>query len=246
VATDGNSLICDCVINPCAIVTGSRVGIGLIWSAHEPSQGEMQTPSPGYQANSAIQAAHIAHVDVRIRSALQQVGSLLTPGELLQAHAVQEPLYAYMCLGRRVLIAITTGRVIVLHRKLFGGYSMSDVQWQDLRDARISEGALGAHLCFTTTRGAFEVKGVNKMQARALYVVCQQQEQVWREKNRVRDMEAHRAHHVPQLAAVHGGSPQPMGANPMARIGQAKAMLDQGLISQVDFEAIKAKAIAQM
>ena len=82
--------------------------------------------------------------DPRIRAALDHVASILVPGEALECYAVQRRASAL--LSRRTLVIATTGRLIVMRRGLFGGFMMEDIRWQDLKDARLAVGAVGAHL----------------------------------------------------------------------------------------------------
>ena len=58
--------------------------------------------------------------------------------EILQHWAIQERPYAL--LSRRSVVAGTSGRLIIIHRGLLGGFQMIDVRWQDLKDAKINEG----------------------------------------------------------------------------------------------------------
>jgi hypothetical protein len=84
---------------------------------------------------------------------------------------------------------------------------------------------------------------LDKAQVRRLYGISQQKEQEWREKRRIRDMEEARArsggvHFAPQAAATPGAD------DPVQKLAKAKAMLDQGLITEPEYESLKAKIIA--
>jgi hypothetical protein len=70
-------------------------------------------------------------------------------------------------------------------------------------------------------------------------------EQEWREKRRVREMEEARA----KSGGVYLGSGQGAGSpaeDPVAKLSKAKQMLDQGLISEAEYETVKAKILSSM
>jgi len=61
---------------------------------------------------------------------LEHLRSILIPNESLEAWAIQRRIFALT--HRRLLLAATSGRLILLTRKLFGGFDVSDIRWQDL------------------------------------------------------------------------------------------------------------------
>ncbi|MCL4465453.1 MAG: SHOCT domain-containing protein [Chloroflexi bacterium] len=100
----------------------------------------------------------------------------------------------------------------------------------------------------TADRAIATLGGLDKEQAKRFYGIAQQMENEWREKRRVRQMEEDRA----KAGGVYLGT---AGVNlagsqtvedPVAKLGKAKAMLDQGLISEAEYESIKAKILASM
>ena len=189
-------------------------------------------------------------------AALATLQGLLTSGETLEAWAVQRRLYALT--HRRVLIAATSGRFISLKRRVLGGYDSADIRWQDLKETRISAGIIAADLTLIAQSSSdlnigaevnrvWTFEGLHKDQAQAMYRICQQHDQVWREKRRVRELE--------ELRAKSGGvqiSGQPAyGADaagaesePARRLRQAREMLEAKLISDSEFESIKAKIVS--
>jgi hypothetical protein len=183
--------------------------------------------------------------DAGMGSSLATLKGLLTVDETLEAWAVQHRLYALT--HRRLLIAATSGRFITLKRHLLGGYDSADIRWQDLRETRISAGILAADLTLVAQSSsdlniASEVNrvwtfsGLRKDQAQSLYRICQQHDQVWREKRRVRELEELRAKSggLQFPAASSGGAyaPAASGESEAARrIRQAREMLDAKLIS---------------
>src|ERR1700743_521072 len=140
--------------------------------------------------------------DLGLDAALATLQGLLTSGETLEAWAAQRRLYALT--HRRALIAATSGRFISLKRRLFGGYDSADIRWQDLKETRISAGIIAADLILTAQSSSdlnigaevnrvWSFEGLHKDQAQAMYRICQQHDQVWREKRRVRELEELRA-----------------------------------------------------
>jgi Short C-terminal domain/Bacterial PH domain len=192
--------------------------------------------------------------DSRLQAALAQLQGLLVPGETLQTYAVQSRLFALT--KRRVLVGATTGRLIALYRNLFGGYRVNDLRWQDLKDVRLNVGIFGADITVTVldqsdlasgeqTGGSLLLHGLRKDQAQAVYRTCQAQEQAWREKRRVRDLEELRAKSGGlQLGSSGVGSLAAGDTDPVERLKAAKEMLANGLITDAEYEAIKAKVVS--
>jgi hypothetical protein len=208
------------------------------------------------------------------QAATAQVQSLLVQGETLVAVALQHRLFALT--HRRTLAAATTGRFIFLSRRLIGGYDPIDMRWQDLKDVHLKVGLLSATVTLEFSAnhsdtavgeggaGVIEASGLRIAPAQALYRECQAQVQAWREKRRVRSLEEMRAQ-AGGVQIATGVYPQgeppavlsdrqieatarPVQAaeDPAQRLARAKSMLDQGLISDPDFEAIKAKIIGSL
>jgi hypothetical protein len=191
-------------------------------------------------------------------SVLATLRGLLTEGETLEAWAVQHRLFALT--HRRACIAATSGRFISLQRRLLGGYESADIRWQDLKETRISAGIIAADLTLvaqsstdlnigSAVNRVWTFAGLCKDQAQAIYRICQQHDQVWREKRRIRELEELRA----KSGGVQFGSgPAAYGAaelggaesEPARRLRQAREMLDAKLISDSEFESIKAKIVS--
>jgi hypothetical protein len=189
--------------------------------------------------------------------ALATLQGLLTSGETLEAWAAQRRLYALN--HRRALIAATSGRFIALKRRVFGGYDSADIRWQDLKETRISAGMFAADLMLIAQSSSdlnigaevnrvWSFEGLHKVQAQAMYRICQQHDQVWREKRRVRELEELRAKSggVQITGQPAYGSADAAGAEsaPARRLRQAREMLEAKLISDAEFESIKAKIVA--
>ncbi len=188
--------------------------------------------------------------------ALSYLESMLVAGESLQSTAIQRRLFAL--LRRRATVAATSGRLIGMRRGLIGGFTPVDVRWQDIKTAHIRAGIFGSSLKVTALTQpdlasgggvrAFEFTGLRKAEAQDIYRICQAQEQAWREKRRLRELE--------ELRAKSGGFQGNLGRDgssvasteedSVVRLQKAKGMLEQGLISDSEYETIKARIIGQI
>ncbi len=200
--------------------------------------------------------------DPRLAQAVQHLNALLVAGEMLVAYAVQRRLFAL--LHRRILVAATTGRLIQVQRGLFGGYSPNDMRWQDIDNAHLRVGIFGADLTIASrgrqdlasteqTAGSISSPGLRKEQAEQVYRAAQAQEQSWREKRRVRDLDELRAKSGGIQLGSSGGTALggatgggTAGDDPLARLQRAKEMLAGGLITDSEYESIKAKIVDRM
>ena len=197
--------------------------------------------------------------DGSVAAALDLLRGLLVPGETLQAYGVQRRVFALT--HRRVIVGATTGRFISLTRHLFGGYTLADVRWQDLHDATLNEGIFGADLTITSSAmgdlasadkpgQSATYQGLRKEEARRVYRVCQGQEQAWREKRRIRDLDEMRARsggiQLGSTAAPLAAQASDSAEDPGSRLRRAKEMLDGGLITDAEYEAIKARIVERL
>src|SRR5450631_3625146 len=196
--------------------------------------------------------------DANTQRTLDVLRGLLTTDETLEAWAMQHRLFALT--HRRVCIAATSGRFISLTRRLLGGYDSADIRWQDLKETRIRAGIIGANLTLVAQTSSdlnigaevnrvWSFEGLHKDQAQAMYRICQQHDQVWREKRRVRELEELRAKSGGvQISSGQAGysSTDAAGTESEAtrRLRQAREMLDAKLISDSEFESIKAKIVS--
>jgi hypothetical protein len=190
-----------------------------------------------------------------VLKALEHLNSILVKGEALEAWAIQRRVFALT--HRRILIASTSGRFIKIQRGLLGGFEMTDFRWQDLGDAKIKVGIFGADLSmkiFSSTDLAISensaqdliLTGFRKEQTQQIYRLAQAQDQSWREKRRIRELEELRAK---SGGITIGNSPggqqtQPSSDDAVAKLQQAKQMLDNKLITDSEYESIKARLIS--
>jgi len=193
--------------------------------------------------------------DQHLTKALEHLNSVLVAGEAIEAWAIQRRLFALT--GRRILIAATSGRFIKIKRGLFGGFDMTDFRWQDLGDAKIKVGIFGADLfikIFGTTDLAISkdsnqllvLPGLRKEQAEQIYRLAQAQDQSWREKRRIRELEELRAKSGGVTIGSNIGSQQTANTSEDAasKLQQAKDMLEKKLITDSEYESIKARIIS--
>jgi len=188
---------------------------------------------------------------------LEYLRSVLIPSETLEAWAIQRRIFSLS--HRRLLIAATSGRLIQLTRKLLGGFDVSDIRWQDLEEVTLRVGMLGADLLVRAGRATdlasqgsqgsqrLEFSGMRKDQAQAVYRICQAQDQAWREKRRVRELEELRARSGGiQVSGGSGYAPSGVTgqSDAVRRLQEAKQMLDGKLITDSEYEAIKAKIVS--
>jgi hypothetical protein len=205
-----------------------------------------------------------AATDRGVYDALEALRSLLIDGETLEATAIQRRGFALK--HRRILVGATSGRLIVVHRKMFGGFTPIDIRWQDLRDASVNVGMFAATLSVDVYRSSdlataegppsrLVVPGLRKLEGQEVYRACQARAQAWREKRRIRELEEMRA----KAGGIQIGAGQLGGAavrqtapsddsdsSPMARLQRAKEMLQNGLLNDAEFEQIKAKILAEL
>ena len=216
--------------------------------------------------------------------ALGCLRSVMIAGETLEAWAIQRRMFALN--HRRLLVAATSGRLVVITRHLLGGFDVATVRWQDLEEVTLRVGMLGADLGIragTATdlaslgaQGAQRVEflGLRKEQAQAVYRICQAQDQAWREKRRIRELEELRARSGgiqlgagaasafgtgtsgwAGVAAGSDGASSPEGArsaqpgvaasapDAARKLLEAKRMFDDRLITDSEYEAIKARIL---
>jgi hypothetical protein len=201
-------------------------------------------------ATSAEPVAHSPGLDA--------VQSLLIPGERLECHAIQHRLFALT--HRRLVVGATSGRLIAVQRGLISGFTAQDIRWQDLRDAQLQVGIFGATLTVTADPGedlagahgntrALRFGGLRKEEAKEVYRACQAQEQAWREKRRVRELEEMRA----KSGGVHlGAMPgsvatgEEAARSPQARLQRAREMLEDGLLTDAEYEQVKARILGEL
>jgi hypothetical protein len=198
----------------------------------------------------------IRGADARKRIASEKLKSTLMASEQKLGDAIQFRICALW--ARRLEVAATGSRVILISRPLLGGFTMKDYQWKDLHDAKLSENVLpnlfGSRLSFAIRRdgvGETEdrlvIDGIDARLASQIYTAAQEQEQAWEEKRRIRTMEEARAS---SGGITLGGYPAATGSgnaneSALEALERAKKLLDSGVISDVEFNEIKSKILSR-
>jgi hypothetical protein len=193
--------------------------------------------------------------DSNVKKALEHLNSVLVKEETLEAWGIQRRLFALI--QRRILIAATSGRFIEIKRGLFGGFEMTDFRWQDLYDAKIKVGIFGADISMKVFGSAdlaiskdpakvLTMNGFRKEQAEQIYRLAQAQDQSWREKRRIRELEELRAKSggltIGSTTGIQQSGNIPEDA--ATKLQQAKQMLENKLITDSEYESIKAPIIS--
>ena len=192
-----------------------------------------------------------------IIKSFEHLKSVLVQGETIEAWAIQRRLFALT--HRRILIASTSGRFIKIQRGILGGFEMTDFRWQDLGDSKIKVGIFGADLIlkiFNTRDLAssessaqnLALIGFRKEQAQEIYRLAQAQDQSWREKRRIRELEELRAKSGGITLGNTGGTESAGNTSDdaVSKLQQAKQMLDNKLITDSEYESIKARLISNL
>lgn len=181
-----------------------------------------------------------------VQQVAAEVSRVLTTNEELIYIALQNRMSLSI---RPDSVVATNNRVIFYRPRILGQASFQDLLWQDVQNAEVSQGMLSSEFVVQTVNGEWISLGeLDKEQAKRLYGYCQQMEQEWREKRRVREMEEDRARSggvvIGPLAG--GASPHAGQPDPVESLARAKAMLDQGLISETEYDTLKARILSEM
>jgi hypothetical protein len=190
-----------------------------------------------------------------LERALADLHSILIAGETVEAWATQRRLFALT--WRRTLIAATSGRLIWLVRHIVSGFDVVNLRWQDLSEVNLRVGIFSAELVIRADQATdlainaqpgsrvININGLRKEQAQAVYRICQAQDQAWREKRRIRELEELRARSGGMQISQGTASATPAGSSDaVRRLQEAKQMLDSRLITDSEYESIKARILA--
>lgn len=150
-------------------------------------------------------------------------------------------------------IALTNKRVIFCRPKNLG-FSMDfeDCIWKDVVDCHLKEGILGAEITIRTLKGMNKMDYLPKAQARKLYTIAQEQEEIQRDYRRQRDLEDKRAAAgggVVVTANIPAQNPTQIESkqdDPLAVLQKLKALLDNGLISQDEYNSKKTEVLSRL
>ncbi|WP_067707755.1 hypothetical protein [Erwinia sp. ErVv1] len=197
-----------------------------------------------------------------LEKAYGYLNSMLVSGEKLLKVAIQRRLFALD--RRRIMVSATSGRFIGMTRGLLGGFTPIDVRWQDLKDAQIKAGIFGSTLYISALSQPdlasggkvyrYQFGGLRKDEAQEIYKIAQAHEQAWREKRRQRELEELRAksggfgNFANNSGFAGGSAPGEAGneASSVERLKKARQMLEEGLISDSEYETTKSRIINEL
>jgi hypothetical protein len=177
-----------------------------------------------------------------VQKMLARAMELCTQGEDIKYIAVQKKPIVTLSPDA---VLFTNKRVIIFRPKLMG-MTFEDCPWRDVQDIHVKEGMLGATFTVKRIGGKiYEVDSLPKAQARKLYQFGQEMEEQVHHNRRQRDLEDKRAAAggiVLGAAGFHGTAP---AEDPMQKLHQLKALLDQGLISAQEYETKKSEILSR-
>ena len=205
----------------------------------------------------------------RVEKAYSKLNDILMKDEAIIEKGIDKRPFALTT--RRQVFAVTNSRIIRIIRPNLGGFKMKDFQWKDLKDAQVSENVLssicGSTLIFEANNEEirlgssevveyFKVFPEYKIGSNA-YKYSQQAEQSWEEKRRIRAMEEKRAEAGGIMIgqntspSVSTGMVSQENQNPTPKLDLAdelfklKKLLDEGIISDAEFQEMKSKILAK-
>lgn len=183
-----------------------------------------------------------------VEKTIERINGLLTSGEQVEYIAVQKkPAINFSpdC------IALTNKRIIFCRPKNFGlSMDFEDYNWKDVVDCHIKESILGSTFRMISVKHLrSEMNYLPKMQARKLYQYAQEKEEQMRDYRREKALEDKRAaagggivvNNTPTSSSE--STPQ---EDPLAVLQRLKALLENAIISQEEFENKKNEILARI
>lgn len=180
----------------------------------------------------------------------ERLNSMLMTGEEVQYIAIQKKPAINLAPDCLVL---TNKRIIIFRPKNLGlAMDIEDYIWRDVLACRLKENILGSEFTIQTVDGAVnKIDFLPKAQARKLYTMAQEQEEIQKEVRRQRDLEEKRAGAGRLVVSGPTGLPQTSAEqkqqdDPVAVLQKLKTLLDNQLISQEEYDAKKAEVLSRM
>lgn len=179
-----------------------------------------------------------------------KLNGLLMKGEIVEYIAVQKKPAVNLSPD---CVALTTKRIIFCRPKNLGlSMEFQDYLWKDIHDCHMKENMFGAEFTLRNIKGVVNrIDYLPKNQARKLYSLAQEQEEIQREYRRQLDLEDKRAAAGNiTLSTGQNASAAPVNAaiedDPMASLKKLKSLLENDLITQQEFDAKKAEILARL
>ncbi|MHB1279193.1 MAG: PH domain-containing protein [Bacteroidia bacterium] len=184
-----------------------------------------------------------------VEKILGRVKDLLTAEEQVEYIAVQKKPAVNLSPD---CVALTTKRVIFCRPKNLG-FSMEfqDFMWKDVVDCHMKEEIFGAEFNVKSVTGNIgSIDYLPKAQARKLYQIAQGKEEQQREIRRERELEDKRAAAggVTVTATIPNQTSESSVKkdDPLATLQNLKMLLENGLLTQQEFDTKKAEVIARL
>lgn len=183
---------------------------------------------------------------------LDRVRSLCITGEVPLYMAVQQRPVANFSPDA---VVVTNGRLIIMRQKILGRMSFEDHLWRDVADAHVEDHIMSSSLTFRSVGGhRHKVEWLPKEQAKKVYRIAQEQEQIAIKARRDYYLEEQRAGAAQTVVntTLNTAVAAPISApaadpnDPVARLQKLKQMLDAGLIDQSEFDAKKRQLLADL
>lgn len=184
-----------------------------------------------------------------IEKVLPKVQEYCTANEEVQYIAVQKKTlgvnFSPDC------IALTNKRIILIRPKSFGlSLQFTDFSWLQVADVHLKEGVFAADITIKTITGKIDkMEDIPKAQARKLYRFAQEMEENKKEERRQRDLEDKRAMSGGGIV-INTPTSQPQQAtsseDPLEKLTKLKTMLDNGFITQEEYDIKKTDILSKM
>jgi hypothetical protein len=199
-----------------------------------------------------------------VEKVLGKLTALLTSGETIQYIAVQKKPVANITPDS---IALTNKRIIICKPKNLG-LTMEFIEyfWKDVKNCQMKEEIFGASFTIKPVNGDdYIIDYIPKIQARHLYKIAQEQEEIHRELLRERDLEEKRASagsvYMAPTPPIQENTPpipepakeiepiqmntEPQQDNIMNSLQKLKTLFEAGLLTQEEFENKKAEILTR-
>ncbi|MDH7464604.1 PH domain-containing protein [Chitinophagaceae bacterium 26-R-25] len=150
-------------------------------------------------------------------------------------------------------LVLTNKRIIIFRPKNLGlAMDLEDYIWRDVLSCHLKENIWGSEFTIQTIDGTVnKIDFLPKAQARKLYTMAQEQEEIQKEVRRQRDLEEKRAGAGRLVVSGPTGqsqtnTEQKQQDDPVAVLQKLKTLLDNQLISQEEYDAKKAEVLSRM
>jgi hypothetical protein len=149
-------------------------------------------------------------------------------------------------------VALTTKRIIFFRPKNLGfTMEFQDYLWKDVVDCHLKEEFLGGVFTVVTNTGLRStIDYLPKVQARKVYTLSQEQEEVQREFRRQQEMEEKRAGAgnvvVTSTTPTTNQSTGGVQEDPLTTLQKLKSLFDHGLITQAEYDNKKMEVLNRM